>query len=40
VSLGRRIDALIRELQQIRDQVDKIEASAGTLDRVMSVLKT
>jgi hypothetical protein len=39
-SIGQQIDDLIRQLQSIKDQIGKMEASAGKLDRVLTALKS
>jgi hypothetical protein len=39
-AIGKQIDDLIRQLQSIKEQVTRMEASAGTLDKVLSVLKS
>jgi hypothetical protein len=39
-SIGQQIDELIRQLQSIKDQIGKMEANAGKLDRVLSALKS
>jgi hypothetical protein len=39
-SIGQQIDDLIRQLHVIKERVSKMETSAGTLDRVLSVLKS
>jgi hypothetical protein len=39
-SIGQQIDELIRQLQSLKDQIGKMEANAGKLDRVLSALES